>query len=59
MILTYHNDGTEITKNKKFNSLFADPEMLAKIAGRTLYYMNRIDNLNLYYINSFLEAFHI
>lgn len=43
MILTYHNDGTEITKNKKFNSLFADPEMLAKIAGRTLYYMNRID----------------
>ena len=58
MILTYHNDGTEITKNEKFNSLFADSEMLAKIAGRTLYYMNRMDNLNLDYINNLLEAFH-
>lgn len=58
MILTYHNDGTEITKNEKFNSLFADSEMLAKIVGRTLYYMNRMDNLNLDYINNLLEAFH-
>lgn len=58
VILTYHNDGTKITEDEKFGALFADPKMLAKVAGRALFYMDKMENLNLDYINSLIETFH-
>lgn len=58
VILTYHNDGSKISEDEKFDALFADPEMLAKIVGRVLFYMKKIDNLSVEYINSLLETFH-
>ena len=58
MILSYHNDGTKISEDETYDALFADPEMLAKIAGRALFYMKKIDKLDIDYINSLLEVFH-